>query len=53
MKKWLQGFAYRTHMNLWVFILAGCGALLIALATISHQAIKAAAANPVNSLRSE
>lgn len=53
MQKWLQGFAYRTSLNLWAFIVAGSGVLFIALATISYQAIKAAAANPVISLRSE
>jgi putative ABC transport system permease protein len=53
MQKWLQSFAYRTDLSLWVFILAGMGALLIALVTISFQAIKAAIANPVESLRTE
>lgn len=53
MEKWLQGFAYRTHLSWWIFALAGIIALLIALATVSFQAIKAALANPVKSLRSE
>jgi len=53
MQKWLQSFAYRTNLNLWVFILAGGGALLIALVTVSYQVIRSATANPVNSLRSE
>ncbi len=51
--KWLQDFEYRTEIGWWVFALAGIGALLIALVTISFQAIKAAIANPVKSLRSE
>jgi putative ABC transport system permease protein len=53
MHKWLQNFVYRTNLNLWVFILAGAGALLIALATISFRTIKSAMANPVKGLRSE
>ena len=51
--KWLEGFAYRINISWWVFAVAGILALLIALATISFQAIKAAVANPVDSLRSE
>ncbi|MFA6597701.1 MAG: ABC transporter permease [Ignavibacteriaceae bacterium] len=53
MNKWLQDFAYRININLWVFILSGGIALLIALVTVSVQAIKAAVANPVESLRYE
>ncbi|MDR3713172.1 MAG: ABC transporter permease [Puia sp.] len=53
MNKWLEGFAYRTSISWWVFALAGLGAITIALATVSFQAIKAAIANPVHSLRSE
>jgi putative ABC transport system permease protein len=53
MNQWLQGFAYRINISLWVFILAGLGAIFIALLTVSFQAIKAALANPVKSLRSE
>ena len=53
MHKWLQGFAYRIDIGIWVFILAGVLAILIALLTVSFQAIKAAVANPVKSLRSE
>jgi len=53
MNKWLQSFAYRINIQWWVFILAGCIALLIAAITISFQSIKAALANPVKSLRSE
>ena len=52
-KKWLQDFAYRVDMNWWVFLAAAILALLIAIVTVSFQAIKAAVANPVNSLRSE
>jgi putative ABC transport system permease protein len=53
MSRWLGGFAYRTTLNGGLFVLAGAGALLIAVVTISAQAIKAALANPVESLRSE
>jgi hypothetical protein len=53
MDKWLQAFAYRTDINWWVFALAGLTALLIAVFTISFQAIKVAIANPVKSLRTE
>jgi len=51
--KWLQSYQYRVTINWWVFVLAGIAALLIALATVSFQAIKAALMNPVKSLRSE
>ncbi len=53
MNNWLLKYEYRTTISWWVFILAGTGALLITLATVSYQAIKAALANPVNSLRTE
>ena len=53
MRNWLQDFAYRISMPWWVFIVAGVAAALIALITISFQAIKAAIKNPVNSLRTE
>jgi len=53
MNKWLLSFAYKTQMNWWIFAVAGICAVVIALATISFQAIKAALANPVKSLRSE
>lgn len=53
MTNWLQDFAYRISLSMWVFIVAGGGALLVALLTISLQAVKAAMANPVNSLKSE
>jgi putative ABC transport system permease protein len=51
--KWLQNFAYRIDMTIWPFILAGFSALAIAIGTISWQAIKAATANPVESLHYE
>ncbi len=53
MNTWLQDFAYRIHISAWVFAIAGISAILIALLTISFQAIKAAIANPVKSLRTE
>ena len=53
MNKWLEDFAYRIHIEWWVFPVAGIVALLIALLTVSFQAIKAALANPVKSLRTE
>lgn len=53
MNKWLQDFAYRTNISWWIFLLAGITALLIALVTVSFQAIRAALANPVKSLRAE
>jgi putative ABC transport system permease protein len=53
MNHWLQTFAYRIQIGWWVFILAGIIALVIAFATISFQAIKAALSNPVQNLRSE
>jgi putative ABC transport system permease protein len=53
MHNWLQNFAYRINIPWWVFVLAGSMALITAIVTISYHAIKAALANPVNSLRSE
>ena len=53
MYKWLQNYPYHINIQWWVFVLAGCGALLIAFITVSFQAIKAAIANPVKSLRTE
>jgi putative ABC transport system permease protein len=53
MHKWLEDFPYRIDMPLWVFFAAGAMAALVALITISFQAIKAAMANPVKNLRSE
>lgn len=53
MNKWLEDFAYRITISWWVFAMAGIAAILIALITVSFQAIKAAVANPVKSLRTE
>ncbi|HEX5026951.1 MAG TPA: ABC transporter permease, partial [Agriterribacter sp.] len=53
MHKWLQGYPYRVAIQWWVFAAAGLAAILIALLTVSFQAIKAAIANPVESLRTE
>ena len=53
MHEWLKSFAYRIDISWWVFIVAAFAALLIALLTVSFQAIKAALANPVKSLRTE
>jgi putative ABC transport system permease protein len=53
MHNWLKDFAYRITIHWWVFLLAGVMAALIALITVSFQAIKAATANPVKSLRTE
>jgi putative ABC transport system permease protein len=53
MNDWLKDFAFRVNISWWVFIVAGVTALLIALITISFQAIRAALANPVKSLRTE
>jgi putative ABC transport system permease protein len=51
--KWMEDYAYRLNMSWWVFVLAGVAALAIALITVSVLAMKAAAANPVESLRTE
>jgi len=53
MHNWLQNYQYRTEISWWVFAATGVGALLITLLTVSFQAIKAAVANPVKSLRTE
>jgi ABC-type antimicrobial peptide transport system permease subunit len=50
---WLQNYEYRTEISWWIFTAAGIGALVITLLTVSFQAIKAAIANPVKSLRTE
>ncbi|WP_277484855.1 ABC transporter permease [Catalinimonas alkaloidigena] len=52
-ERWLNNFAYRTEISIGIFVLAGLAALLIAWLTISFQSIKAALANPVDSLRDE
>ncbi|UCE41457.1 MAG: ABC transporter permease [Candidatus Aminicenantes bacterium] len=53
MHKWLQNFAFKTDMNLWVFLLSGTLSLAIALITVGYQSAKAALANPADSLRYE
>ena len=53
MNKWLQNFAYRINLSIWIFILSGLTALVLSLLTVSFQSIKAATANPVDSLRYE
>jgi putative ABC transport system permease protein len=53
MNKWLQNFAYKIDLTAWPFLLAGLSALLFALLTVSYQGVKAALANPADSLRSE
>ncbi len=53
MHRWLQNFAYRVEISLWVFLLAGGITVLLAILTVSWQAIRAALANPVESLRYE
>ncbi len=53
MNRWLQGFAFRSSMTPWIFFASGLAALAIAVLTVSSQVIKAALANPVNSLKYE
>ena len=53
MHKWLDDFAYRINISGWVFVFSALAAIIIAMATICLQVVKAAIANPVNSLRSE
>jgi putative ABC transport system permease protein len=53
MKRWLENFAYRSDISWWIFLMSGGVALVIALLTVSFQAIRAALANPVESLRYE
>lgn len=53
MKSWLDNFAYRTSLSIWVFVAAATLSLTIALLTVSYQSIKAALANPATSLRYE
>ena len=50
---WLKDFAYRVHISWWIYLIAAIAAMLIALFTVSLQAIRAAIMNPVNSLRTE
>ncbi|MNL41954.1 FtsX-like permease family protein [compost metagenome] len=53
MGKWLNNFAYHIDMQWWMFGIAGVSALFIALTTVGYQALKAAKANPVDSLRDQ
>jgi hypothetical protein len=53
MNSWLQDYVYRINISWWLFAAGGLAAIIIAFATISYQAIKAAVANPVKSLRTE
>ncbi len=53
MNRWLQGFTYRTGIGLWIFFLAALITFIVALLTVSYQAIKAAVTNPVDALRYE
>lgn len=53
MDKWLMGYKYRVHIDPWVFVLSGLVAIVISLLTVSSQAIRAALASPIRSLRSE
>jgi putative ABC transport system permease protein len=53
MNRWLQGFAFRASLSLWIFLISGLAALLIAALTVSSQVIKAALTNPAESLKYE
>ncbi len=53
MNKWLENYPYRISMGVWVFAFAGIAVAMIALCTVSYQAVKTAMANPVKSLRTE
>jgi ABC-type antimicrobial peptide transport system permease subunit len=53
MHQWLQNYPFRIELSWWMFIIGGLASIIIALITVSFQAIKAALANPVTSLRSE
>jgi ABC-type antimicrobial peptide transport system permease subunit len=53
MNNWVQKYTYHTNVSWWIFLVAGSGALIITIITVSYQAIKAALANPVKSLRTE
>jgi ABC-type antimicrobial peptide transport system permease subunit len=53
LNQWLQNYNYRVEISWWIFAIAISGAVIITLLTISYQAIKAAIANPVQSLRTE
>ena len=53
MHQWLQDYVYRISLGWWIFLIGGLTSVIIALTTVSFQAIKAAIANPVKSLRTE
>ena len=53
MTHWLEDYAYRIHISWWVFVFTGISVLLVALLTLSFQAIKTAMLNPVEALRTE
>ena len=53
MDKWLADFEYRTDLSIWVFVSAGLISLIIAIITVSYHALRAASANPINSLKYE
>jgi putative ABC transport system permease protein len=53
LQKWLENYPYRTPINWWVFAVTGIAALLVTIGTVSFQAIRAATADPVRSLRNE
>ena len=53
MNRWLEGFSYAIDIQWWVFLLAGCIALIITMLTVGFQSLRSAMANPVNSLRTE
>jgi putative ABC transport system permease protein len=53
MKNWLQNYAYRADLSIWIFVMSAAGTYLIALLTVSYQSIKSAMANPIHSIRNE
>jgi len=53
MDRWLQDFAFRINISWWIYLVSGVLAIVIALITVGYQAIRAAMANPVDSLRTE
>jgi putative ABC transport system permease protein len=53
MREWLQNFAYHVDLKPWMFVVSALAAIAIALLTVCFQSIRAATANPVNSLRNE
>ncbi len=53
MSRWLESFAYRIEMQWWMFALAGVAAFVIAMLTVGYQSLRAAVANPVDSIKTE